>query len=121
MSNRTDMLRILLALSCMLVVGQTAAQCQRRLGLLSSMHTEVGAGAALDLVARGPWIAPQWRHNARRRILLSLSASLIYEYIIEPWNGTNNAANWRDAAQRLEGTVGAELAIGALKFLGRKL
>ena len=100
----------------LLVLGVSSAVAQGpgKPVRVSSWVTELGAGAGLDLAARGPWMAPSWRQSAGRRVLMSLSVSLIYEYAVEPWNGYTNAAKWSDVAQRLAGTLGTEMLLGLI-------
>ena len=76
---------------------------------VSSWVTELIAGGGVDIALRGPWMDREWRSNAARRVLFGTSVSLIYEYIIEPWNGQVNGAKWQDAGQRLVGTLGIEV------------
>jgi hypothetical protein len=115
------MLRILLLLACLLAASARPAHGQRAGISASSWVTELGAGAILDLGMRGPWIAPEWRQSAPRRVLMSVSVSLVYEYALEPWNGYANAARWEDAGQRFVGTISTEVLIGLVQFVARKL
>lgn len=80
---------------------------------MSSWVTELAAGGGVDLVLRGPWMDQDWRSSTARRVLFGTSVSLLYEYVIEPWNGQVNGAKWQDAGQRLVGTLGMEV-LGAL-------
>ncbi|MGH7528788.1 MAG: hypothetical protein ACREMN_00250 [Gemmatimonadales bacterium] len=80
---------------------------------VSSWITELGGGAGADLFARGPWMDETWRQRAERRIAFATMLSLLYEYVVEPWNGQTNAARWQDAGQRFVGTLAAEV-VGAL-------
>lgn len=101
-----------LLLAALLLPSVASAQ---RAVPVSSWVTELGAGAGTDLFARGPWINPTWRRSIVGRVTIATGLSLVYEYGVEPWNGYSNAAKWQDAAQRLVGTIAAELVIAAAR------
>lgn len=109
-------MRAILVLAALLCA--TPAQAQRPVPV-SSWVTELGAGAASDLFARGPWINPTWRRSFIGRVGIATGLSLIYEYAVEPWNGQTNAGRWQDAAQRLVGTMATEALIAGVRSVVR--
>jgi len=94
----------------------TAQQARQNLWTWNSWSKEIAAGAGADLLARGPWIAPSWRQSFGGRLAISLSLSLVYEYVVEPLNHQPNAARWEDVVQRATGTL---LTEGVVRFLTR--
>jgi len=101
-----------LAFALLLLAAPVVARAQVK---VSSWATELVAGAGLDLAARGPWMAESWRESAVLRVTWSTSASLVYEYAVEPWNGYTNAGRWQDVGQRLVGTLALELLAKVLR------
>lgn len=68
------------------------------------MRRELLAGALLALVARGPWVAPAWRHSVAGRFTLAVMPSLVYERFVDV-----NGWSWADVGQRTLGTVAVEI------------
>ena len=101
-------MRIIVCCCLLLLAKPVAAQ---RAVDVSPWVTELAGGAVADLFARGPWIAPSWRRSFVARVGLATGLSVVYEYVIEPWNGQTNAAVWQDVAQRFVGTIALEGAI----------
>lgn len=73
---------------------------------------EYGAGAGLNLLSRGPWIAAAWRVAPVRFVGVQLT-SLAYERLFD-----YGGFNWSDYRQRLYGYLVAEtvLELGRLAF-----
>jgi hypothetical protein len=94
----------------------TAQQGRSNLWTWDSWSKEIAAGSGADLLARGPWIAQTWRQSFGRRLAISLSLSLVYEYVVEPLNHQTNAARWEDVVQRATGTL---LTEGVVRLLTR--
>jgi len=70
--------------------------------LHSDKVSEYGGGAALNLIARGPWGAKPWRRPVVRFLEVQ-AISLTYEKLLD-WNGFQS----RDVRERMYGYLIAE-------------
>jgi hypothetical protein len=74
------------------------------------VRRELLAGALLALVARGPWVAPGWRHSLAGRAAIALVPSIVYELEIDAQRGQPWHRPWTDLGQRTAATIGVEVA-----------
>ncbi len=70
------------------------------------MKRELLAGAALALLIRGPWVAPNWRHSLLGRTTLIVGINVLYERFVDV-----NGWSTKDVGQRLEGSAGVEVVL----------
>lgn len=76
---------------------------------------EYTAGAGLNLLSRGPWIAKGWR-SIPVRFIMTQTTSLAYERLFD-----YNGFNWSDYRQRLYGYLVTETGIELFQIVKKAL
>lgn len=80
--------------------------------LSDALHGYAG-GAALDVAARGPWVAEGWRKPIPR-VFLTTAGSVAFAV------ASRSPTRWRDFGRRTLGSVVAELVLDDVVLILRK-